>query len=487
MHLSLPALSFVKLRIFSLLLLAGPALAASETPADSKPNIVVIVADDMGYGDTKTFWPESRIRTPSLDRLAAAGLKFTNFHVDPLCTPSRAAFLSGQGTENYSKEGGPEAGVLPDVQLLPQILKEQGYATGAFGKWHMGEVSGAHPVDRGFDRWIGYHGGSIPYFKAYLDERNATLKKPKTYVFDGREPYAKEWTHATDLWADEAVRFIDENKAKPFYLHLAFNAVHGPLYTKQKPQYSARPDWLKKVAAKGITDEQDQDYIAVVEHMDDRIGSVLDSLEKNGLAKNTLVFFFSDNGAITRSYYYTPEGPVSGDNGPFRAGKATLYEGGIRVPAIMRWPDVIPAGTVSKDLVCHWDFLPTVFQILGLKVPDHNGPLPMRGVGLWDHVKSGGTLELAERSHPSRIGPNRSVNRGKWKLVNVKKPIGKGGNMEQPTEGSVLFDLSQDPGEKNNLAGQHPEIVQRLEAEVDNHSEAASAANRKKPKGEDRE
>lgn len=472
---------FATLTLISLAYLSA-APAAAEAQLAAKPNIVVIIADDMGYGDTKTFWRQSRISTPSIDRLSAEGMKFTNYHVDPLCTPSRAALLSGQGTENYGKGGGPEQGIMQDVQMLPQFLKENGYATGGFGKWHLGAGPGAHPLDRGFDRWIGYQGGSMPYFKSYLDERNASLKKPITYVFDGREPYTKAWTHTTDLWADEAIRFIEENKGHPFYVHLAFNAVHGPLYTSQKPQHSARPDWVKKVAEQGVTDKQDQDYIAVVEHMDDRIGSVLDCLEKNGLSKNTLVFFLSDNGAITRNYYYTPEGPVPGDNGPFRAGKATLYEGGIHVPAVMRWPGVIPAGSVSNDFVCNWDFLPTVYQILGLKVPANNGSLPLRGIGLWEHVKSGGKASLGERAYAIGIGPNRSVNHGQWKLVNVHKAVGKGGKMEQPTDGSVLFNLSQDPGEKTDLAKQHPEILQQLESEVRDKPEADGSEENKDKK-----
>ena len=456
---------------FSALLLASSFELSAAEPAKasvasaSKPNILVIIADDLGYGDTKTFWPKSKITTPSIERLAAGGMKFINYHVDPLCTPSRAAFLSGQGTENYGKGGGPNGGVMPDVQLLPQFLKTQGYVTGGFGKWHMGAGNGAHPLDRGFDRWIGYQGGSMPYFKAYLDERNVALKKPKTYVFEGKEPYTKQWIHTTDLWADEAIRFIQENKDKPFYVHLAFNAVHGPLFNKAGGQHSAKPDWIKKVADSGVTDEQDQDYIAVVEHMDDRIGSVLDCLDKNGLSKNTLVFFFSDNGAITRTYYYAE--PASGDNGPFRAGKATVYEGGIHVPAIMRWPGVVPAGSVSDAFVCHWDFFPTVYQILGLSVPAKNGSLPLRGTSLLAHVKSGGKTPLPERPYAIGIGPNRSVNEGQWKLVNVLKTVGAGDKAEPPTSGPVLFDLSKDPGEKNDVSKQNPEVLKRLEAKID--------------------
>ncbi len=438
----------------------------SHAASPGKPNIVVIIADDMGYGDTKCFWPDSKINTPSIQRLCAEGIKLTNYHVNPLCTPTRAAFLSGQGTENYGKGGGPEGGVMEEVKLLPQFLKEQGYVTGGFGKWHMGAGKGDHPLDRGFDRWIGYQGGSMPYFKSYLDERNAKLKKPKTYVFNGREPYTKDWTHTTDLWADEAIHFIEENKGKPFYVHLAFNAVHGPLFFKDGSQHSARPDWLKKVADQGVTNLQDQDYIAVVEHMDDRIGSVLDCLEKNSLSENTLVFFFSDNGAITRTYYFAE--PAAGDNGPFRAGKATLYEGGICVPAVIRWPGVIPAGSVTADFTNQWDFFPTVYQILGKEVPVNNGPLPLRGKSLLEHIKSGGKTPMPARSYSIGIGSNRAILDGTWKLVNVLKTVGAGDHAEQPTQGPVLFDLSKDPAEKNDVSKQHPEIVEKLKAELKN-------------------
>lgn len=203
----------------------------------------------------------------------------------------------------------------------------------------------------------------------------------------------------------------------------------------------------------------------MVEHMDDRIGSVLDCLEKNGLSQNTLVFFFSDNGAITRTYYYA--GPAAGDNGPFRAGKATVYEGGIHVPAVICWPGVIPEGTVSGDLISQWDFFPTVYQILGLEVPVNNGPLPLRGNSLLAHIKSGGKMGLGERSYVVGIGPNRSVKVGQWKLVNVKKTVGTGAKAEQPTDGPVLFDLSNDPGETNDVSRQYPGILRRLNATLE--------------------
>jgi arylsulfatase A-like enzyme len=449
----------------SILLIIPFALICGAQAADrKKPNIVVIIADDMGYGDTKSFWPKSKINTPAIERLCSAGIKLTNYHVNPLCTPTRAAFLSGQGSENYGKGGGPEGGVMDEVKLLPQFLKEQGYVTGGFGKWHMGAGQGDHPLDRGFDRWIGYQGGSMPYFKSYVDERNAPLKKPRTYVFNGREPYTKNWNHTTDLWADEAIHFIEENHTKPFYLHLAFNAVHGPLFFKEGSQHSARPDWLKKIADRGVTDAQDQEYIAVVEHMDERIGSVLDCLEKNSLSKDTLVFFFSDNGAITRTYAYS--GAAAGDNGPYRAGKATLYEGGVRVPAAMVWPGVIPAGSVTDGFTSQWDFFPTVYQIMGMEVPLNNGPLPLRGKSILEHVKSGGKTDMGERSYSIGIGPNRAVTSGPWKLVNVQKTVGSGEMAEKPTQGPVLFNLSEDPSEKNDVSKQHPEVVQRLKNEI---------------------
>jgi len=449
--------SIARLAILLVSALSGYLAVSAE---NAKPNIVVILADDMGYGDSQTFWPASAIHTPNLDRLAATGLKLSNFHTSPLCTASRAEFLSGQGRENF-KPGAASNGLLDSVKMLPQFLHEQGYVTGGFGKWHLGEIPGAHPLDRGFDRWIGFHGGFMVYFKKYLDERGP---KAKPVIFNGRAPYTNDWTHTTDLFADEAIRFINENKDHPFYVHLAFNAVHGPLHWKDGSPYSSRDDWRQKVAARGVTNEADQDYFAVVEHMDDRIGSVLDCLEKNHLATNTLVLFFSDNGALTRTYYY--ENPAAGNNGPFRAGKATVYEGGIRVPGLLCWPGVIPAGSVSDQIAGNWDFYPTVYEILGLKMPANNGPLPFRGTSLLALMKSGGKVDRGPVIYEMGIGQNRSAQLGKWKMVSVGKAIGNADKAEQPTGGPLLFDLSNDLGEQHDVSKQHPEVLKQLEALV---------------------
>jgi len=189
---------------------------------------------------------------------------------------------------------------------------------------------------------------------------------------------------------------------------------------------------------------------------------VLDCLERDHLATNTLVLFFSDNGALTRTYYY--EHPAAGSNGPFRAGKATVYEGGIRVPALMRWPGVIPAGAVSDQLTGNWDFYPTVYEILGLKMPVNNGPLPFRGTSLLALMKSGGKASLGPVSYAMQVGQNHSAQLGKWKMVNVRKAVGTSDKAEQPTGGPLLFDLSQDPGEQHDVSKEHPEILKQLEA-----------------------
>jgi len=310
-------------------------------PSDAQ-NLVLIVADDLGYGDLPAFWQQSAIVTPAIDKLAAQGVRFSSFHVNPLCTPTRAVLMTGQYTfDNYEPGGAAVNGIIQSVEYLPQILKRIGYRTGGFGKWHLGIEDGDHPIDRGFDEWIGFYGGGMPYHSSLADKMAPESDYKYNTIYKGKQRYSKTWSHTTDLFADEAIRFIEENAAVPFFVYLSFNAVHGPLWRPEKPIYSSRRDWRERIKARSIENPEQQDYYAVVEHMDDRIGSVLAALEIHGLESETLVIFLSDNGAITPDYYYSV--PAAGSNGAFRAGKATVYEGGMRVPMIMRHPEALRA------------------------------------------------------------------------------------------------------------------------------------------------
>jgi arylsulfatase A-like enzyme len=217
-------------------------VAFSTTAAPARPpNVLLIVADDLGYGDVSGFCKDSPIQTPNIDRLAATGVKFTSFHVNPLCTPTRQCVMTGQYTYDNEEPGGtPKNGVKQDTRFLPQMLQAAGYKTGAFGKWHLGEEEDDHPTARGFDEWIGFHGGSMEYQYDLAKEKSVRSKGGNNTIYNGKARYEKPWQHTTDLFSDEAIRFIGENKDHPFFVYLAFNAVHGPLWTPGKPVFSGR-------------------------------------------------------------------------------------------------------------------------------------------------------------------------------------------------------------------------------------------------------
>lgn len=408
-----------------------------------RPNIVVILADDMGYGDSPVFWDKARMQTPQIEKLAQKGIKYTNYHVNPLCTPTRFNFLSGQGS---GKSGDM------DLKYIPQMLKEQGYVNGLIGKWHLE----SHPVDRAFDKYIGFLGAVKPYnLKA-----GSTLEEGKTGVYKITED-----RHITDILADEAINFVRSNQDNPFFLYLTFNAPHQPLYTEDRKAFSGRSDWLQKMRDRGLTDPLDLDYFAIVEHMDDRIGDVVDAIDSLNLASQTLVIFFSDNGPLTRTYTYSEL--ASGHSGPYRAGKATVYEGGHRVPFVARWPHSIPAGTASDDFTCHWDLMHTFREMAGMAKITKNGPATLSGRSLLAHLQSGGESSVAPIPFPMSSIGSKSLTKGDYKMVEVKgypkQPPSP--YAEKPTNGPVLFNLKEDPGETTDISKLEPEKFKELKAE----------------------
>ena len=439
-------------------LMATPVLQAAQKPR----NIVLIIADDTGYGDISSFYKESSIHTPNIDRLASEGVRFTSFHVNALCTPTRQCVMTGQYTfDNESPGGTPKNGVVQDTRFIPQILKEAGYKTGAFGKWHLGEGAGNHPLDRGFDKWIGFEGGSMEYHFDLAKEKSLRSHGANNTIFDGKAPYEKKWEHTTDLFSDEAIRFIEENKSHPFFVYLAYNAVHGPLWRPEKPVFSGRKDWVERIKAQGVSENDAVDYYAVVEHMDERIGTVLATLSKNGLEKDTLVIFLSDNGPVRKDFFY--ETPAAGNAGGLRAGKSVVYEGGIRTPMILKGGGVKGGRTVG-DFTMHADLFSTCLDAAGLPIPERNGKFPLRGHSLLPYL-AGGSPAQTDRTGIFTIGGNVAVVHSPWKLVNIVKRIGSNTDpktSEGPTEGDTLYNIEKDRGEKQNVAAQHPEQVQAL-------------------------
>lgn len=442
----------------SLLAMAfGPGGDSHLFAAAEKPNILLIVSDDQGFGDSSGFW-KTDLKTPVIDGIGRDGAKLMQFRVNPLCAPTRASLMTGL----YSNEAGmwrgpgqlergpkPETGWPADarrikegIQLLPQFLKEAGYATGMFGKWHLGYDPENVPNARGFDKFIGFLGGAHPY-----EQRN------RGQLERGGKPLETD-KHTTDLFADEAIRFLRENKDRPFFCYVPFNAVHGPLYSEDRPSYSAPKEWLAKYEH---LPPARRDYCAVMSHADARMGDMLTALRELDLEKNTLVIFFSDNGGILEKY--------PANNGPFRGGKGNAYEGGLRVPCVIQWPGVIPAGTISQADAVHFDIFATILEAAGVVLPKTNGDFAVSGQSLLPHLRAASKTPLAERYLFWDLYGKQAALKGDWKLVgNLPNHRGDFRQAAEDAEQAEfeLYNLKVDPSEQKNVAKEQPEIYQDL-------------------------
>ena len=303
-----------------------PGGASNASPARTSPNILFNVSDDHGWGDLPSNWDRTEVQLPTLEALAAQGVRFPNYHTVPLCGPSRACMFTGQfSTENGMWRGPGKQplgspgyrGIKRDVKMLSEYLSEVGYKTGAFGKWHMGALKGEVPKDRGFDEFHGFLAGAHPYW----------IKPGRSKIMHNREPDSNANGHATELFTAWAEKFIRENAAKdaPFFCYLAYNAVHGPLRVDKSKPASAPEAWVNKGLDRGVSFLR-SDYVAILEHMDHNIGRLVDLLDELGVAENTLIVFVSDNGGCTMEEG-AAGGRFPGNNGPFSGGKATTYQG----------------------------------------------------------------------------------------------------------------------------------------------------------------
>jgi arylsulfatase A-like enzyme len=425
-----------------------------------RPNIVLIVADDMGYGDSKVFWQNTELETPAMEEIARHGVRFTQFRVNPLCSPTRSSLMTGQySLENGMWRGANDANApaegkekrdnvrrfKDDVVLLPQLLKAAGYSTGAFGKWHLGNDEKNLPNARGFDEFLGFIGGAHPYWLG----RNAR-------IFHNGKSYDAAGKHTTDLFADNAIAFIRSNKHRPFFCYLPFNAVHGPLRSAERSANSAKPEWLEKYEKLGVPEPR-RDYCAVMSHADSRVGDILNLLRELSLESNTLVIYLSDNGGILHTY--------PSNNGPLRGGKGETYEGGIRVPAVMQWPAVIPANSVSHDNVVHFDIFTTILSAAGIPVPAKNGAFPVHGVNLLPLLRDPIHDKLPDRYLFWDLYGDVAALHGKWKLVGqISNHHGKFDKAVDEAERTKfeLYDLDADLGESTDVADKFPDIYRDL-------------------------
>jgi arylsulfatase A-like enzyme len=424
---------------FCLLLGWQVPVEAQRRPA-SKPNVLLIVADDLGYADIGVNGCQD-VPTPYIDSIAKNGVRFTNGYVSgPYCSPTRAGLLTGRYQQRFGHEfnpgpaqnADPEFGLSLNETTLPQRLKSLGYATGMVGKWHLGYELKFHPLKRGFDEFFGFLGGAHSYLDPG-DNRNQILR--------GTEP-VKEISYLTTMFGDEAVAFIERQKDRPWFLYLPFNADHTPMH--------AQPEYLAKFAH--IKDPLRQKFAAMHAAMDDQIGRVLATLRQHRLEENTLIFFISDNGGPTNAN--------SSRNTPLRGFKAQTWEGGIRVPFLAQWKGQLPAGQVYAQPVIQLDILPTALAAAGA---ESKAEWKLDGVNLLPYL-TGKQKGAPHAALYWRFGQQIAVRMGDWKLVKAPGANAVQGELrtKASTEGAHLYNLATDIGEQTNLADKEPAKLKQL-------------------------
>jgi len=421
---------------------SGTAVSGEKS---GKPNIVFILADDLGWGDVG--YHDDEIETPNIDRIAREGIELDRFYVCPICSPTRAGLMTGR----YPIRFGLMRAVIPpwctyglptDEAMLPAVLAKAGYThRGIFGKWHLGHSSLKYtPLRRGFTEFYGHYNGAIDYF---THQREGELD----WHLDERANH--DAGYSTDLIAEKAAAFIQTHAGDgPFFCYVPFNAPHSPYQAKQ-----ADIDKYAHLAEKA---ENRHIHAAMVSALDDGVGRILSAIDQAGIARDTMVWFVSDNGG----------GPLASSNGPLRGRKASVFEGGIRVPAVVRWPAAIAAGSKTDAPLAYIDVLPTLMRIAG--VQDHGGK-PLDGLDVSD-VLTGKHPTLARDifSYCGQAGEDReriSLTTPEWKLI-VTGPNIADENAPQSQRRAMLFRFPEDLLETHDVAADHPQIVQELYAKA---------------------
>ena len=423
-------------------------LATWTLGASARPNIVFILADDLGYGDLGCYGCED-IQTPNLDRLATEGVRFTDYYANgAVCTPTRAAFMTGRyqqrlGLEDavtYQEMG---RGLPEDGQTVADALRGAGYATGLVGKWHLGYDFERRPLQQGFDSFFGFLGGNHHYFQ-HMDR----IGVPDLWL--GNESVEREG-YTTDLLTAEALAFLAKHREQPFFLYLAHAAPHFPW---QGPDDANK---LVEPKKKSWQEGDRETYAAMVKRLDQGIGQVLHQLDELGLRESTLVVFSSDNGGHTHSR-----------NAPMRDFKGTIWEGGTRVPCIARWPGHLPAGATTSQVAITMDWTATFRRIAGLGTdPAGEDGLDLLPILIGDEPTRERTLfwRITNRRSRKTVEEGRAVRRGSWKFI------------EEANGEKSLFDLGIDVGEVHNVIDQHPDLVLDLTGALDAWEERIETSN----------
>ena len=425
--------------------------SSDESEITSKPNIIIILADDQGYGDVG--YHGSDIKTPNIDNLAKEGVILDRFYVTPVCSPTRAGLLTGRYPDRFGLRETVippwrDFGVDTNEVFLPEILAEAGYKNRAvLGKWHLGHSRKAyHPLERGFTHFYGHYNGAIDYF---THEREGELDWHNDY----EASYDKG--HSTDLITKEAIKSIQQySKESPFLLYVAYNAPHGPLqaekedllqygFDEDKPRFNKR----KGQGSKGRGNTRRQTYSAMVTGMDRGIGEILKMVEELGIEDNTLVLYFSDNG---------PAPNEGGTTAGLRGHKFHEWEGGVRVPAVIKWPDGFKGGRKVDQVMGYIDVMPTLRDIVGIEDKPKN---PYDGLSMLPVLKG----EQKDIDRNFYLGYGAVVNNN-WKLVKEDSR-----NPKMKVKEDMLFNMKTDPGETTNVKDQNPEVFNKLKKVVDEY------------------
>jgi arylsulfatase A-like enzyme len=425
------------------------ACHASARAAETPPNVVIVFADDFGYGDIGCYGAKG-YQTPHLDRMAAEGVRFTDLYVaQAVCSASRTALLTGCYPNRVGILGalGPNSknGIHDDEWTIAEVLKTRGYATAVYGKWHLGHHPQFLPTRHGFDDYFG-----LPYSNDMWPQ-HPTSKFPDLPLVEGEKTIElnPDQRNLTTWYTERAVKFIEKNKDRPFFVYVPHAMSHVPLFVSDK---------FKGKTKRGLFGD-------VIQEIDWSVGQILQTLERLGLDERTLVIFTADNGP------WLSYGDHAGSAGPLREGKGTSFDGGVRVPFIARFPGKVPAGGVCREPAMTIDLLPTIARLAGAELPTAR---PIDGLDVWPLLSG---VKGAASPHEALVfywgGALEAVRSGKWKLhfphqyrTMAGKPGGTGGKPAPYSSGEIglsLFDLEADPGETTNVADKNPEVVSRLQ------------------------
>jgi arylsulfatase A-like enzyme len=432
------ALGGLMQRARSITLLAAVAFSATtaggQQAGNARPNIVLIITDDVGYGDFGSYGAPD-IKTPNIDRLAREGVRMTDFYANgATCTPTRAGLVSGRYQQRFALERPLSSGTSQDSatglpatgRSLPQLLTNSGYATALVGKWHLGYKPEVSPNAHGFGYFFGFKSGYIDYYQHTGGDGNADL-------FENEKPVAVSG-YMTDLITDRSIHFIERSKDKPFFIDVAYNAAHWPFQRPDSP--SVAIDHARLLTPFDKSTSTRAQYAAILERADQGVGRIMHALDSLGLRRNTIVIFTNDNG-----------GEWLSRNTPLFHHKGSVWEGGIRVPAIVRWPGHIPAGSVSHQVGITMDLTASILAVTGTAVPAEAALDGMNILPILE--KRAREIERTLFWRVTGARSQRAVRSGDWKLIfDDQRPL--------------LFNLRTDVGERNNLIGLHSDIAQRL-------------------------